>query len=224
MSLEIDFWDPAPAGALTTANGIPTPLLYGEGPDYIKSSRYDMLVLGNHAVPGKCTLRGSVELAVDEKKASGVDGAALTINGIRPARMDATIEIWTQRQWELFLKLVPRIWRKPNKRLKGKAIVDFGMALDLNHPYAALWGITSVVVTGAGFPEPAGTRGAMQIPLHMRQFILPGKKVTATVKQSGVEFDEDPRLPPAKNQGGKPPHETDVGPTGPKPDRTPGSH
>lgn len=219
--LEIDFWDPAPDGALTSASGTPVPLLYGDGPTFM-SSPFDSLFLGNDPVPGKCTLRGGVELAIDEKKHGGVDGAALTINGVRPGRAEAQIEIWTQEQWEFFLELVPRIWRKPNKRLRGSAIADFGMALDIGHPYAKLWGFSSGVVIGAAFPEPGSIKGSMRIAIRLRQFISPGQKTTTTIKES--QFQEDERLPPAKNDGGEPPSKTDLGPSGPKPDRTAGSH
>jgi hypothetical protein len=194
--MEIPFWDPNPNTA--------------EGPTYALDV-WDTAFVGGVQLPGVCSVKGTPTLAFDKKKAGGVDGATITINGYLPGAVDLECLIWTAAQWAVMEEIAPKLWRKPNKKTSIKEL-----ALSISHPGFALWGISAAVVLGVSVPERGSIDGSKVIKFKCVEYVpTEAKSKTKTAKAAGVVPLAPQLNQPAANEAGPPPHKTDIHPGGP---------
>lgn len=194
--MAIPFWDPLPSIA--------------EGPTFAPDS-WDVITIGGQRLPGVAVVKGAPTLAFDKKKAGGVDGATITVNGYLPGPIEIEVTIWTDAQWTVMQEVADLIWRKPNKKTKAS-----DLALTLSNPRTDLWKNTSVVVLGVSVPEDGKVQGTKVIKIKCVEFVPqdPTSK-TKTAKAAGNIVPIAPQYDPSRNQPGKPPWETDIQPGGP---------
>jgi hypothetical protein len=180
-----------------------------EGQDYAENL-WDTVRLGGVLLPGICSVKGLPMLSFDKKKAGGVDGATITVNGYLPGPIDIECRMWTPSQWQLFVNYVaPKIWRRPNTGKTDPA----KLAKDIDHPALAVWGIRSVVVLGVSVIEPAGDPGVRVVRLKCVEHVAPKKSATVTPKGS-TNVPTDKHFQPASNEAGEPPSKTGIHPGG----------
>lgn len=230
----IAFWDsvatPSPAGAPqnigsagkglqgttigTDANGRPL-VISPEGPLYA-TSEWDQVWLNWQQLPGVCSAKGLPTLAIDKKKAGGVDGAAITVQGYLPGPIEIESLIWTPAQWDKWQEIIGFIWRTPAKKSK---ISD--LAIQISSPGLDWLGIKLAVILGVTPPEPGPIRGTRVIKVKSIEYVnLATYKKTA--KPAAKKAALDVHYRDSKNAGRKP-SLNDAGPTGPRPDRRGGA-
>lgn len=193
--MAIPFWDPVSGTA--------------EGPDYAPDP-WDTAFVGGVQLPGICSVKGTPTLAFDKKKANGVDGATITVNGYLPGAVDLECLLWTDSQWQIMQAIAPKLWRKPNKKTKIKEL-----ALSVSHPGLALWDINAAVLLGVSVPERGSIEGSKVIRFKCVEYVpTEAKSKTKTAKAAAV-VPIAPQLNPARNQAGDAPHKTDINPGGP---------
>ncbi len=191
--MAIPFWDPVP----TTAEG-----------DTLAFDPWDTVFLAGEQLPGICTVKGLPTLAFDKKKAGGVDGATITVNGYLPGPIDVECMMWTAAQFTEMQRIAPKIWRRPNKKKTSAK----ELAVSIAHPAFAVWGITDVVVLGVSVPEKGPVDGSKVIKIKCVEYVPTEAKSRTKTAKGTVPIA--PQLNPARNQAGAPPHTTDIHPGG----------
>jgi hypothetical protein len=188
----IDFWGPA--------NGF-------SGQPFL-SNPWDVVFFNGDPLPGKWSVQGLPTLAVDRKKHAGVDGAAITVNGYIPGPVELEGLLWTPDQWEFFQAKAPDIWRKPTKKAK---LSDLAVTID--HPALALWGITKVVVVGVSPPSDGPIKFSKIVKIKCLEYVALDKTTRTKTAQTATRVEQTPQhvFRPA-------PDETDAGIHGAAPD------
>jgi hypothetical protein len=182
----------------------------GEGPTYSPNS-WDVVFIDDEPLPGVSKIKGLPTLSIDKKKANGVDGATITVNGYLPGPIEIETTLWTVEQWEFFLVMVPKLWRRPNKKATFKEL-----AKTISNPATDVFGITQIVIIGISVPEDGPVRGTKIVRIKAHEYV-PSQKgnKTKTVKSGAkVAQTKEHRMP--ANAGGEAPSLTDTGPTGAK--------
>lgn len=192
--MALPFWDPVP----TTAQGN----LYADDP-------WDTVRLGGRYLPGICTVRGLPTLSFDKKKAGGIDGATITVNGYLPGPIEIDVLLWTQEQWALMQEIAPLIWTRPNKKSTAA-----DLAIAISHPGLGLWGQSGVVVLGVSVPEKGPIEGTKLIKIKCVEFVPVQKKPRTKTARAASNVKLTTPLDPAQNKAGEPPSKTDVHPHG----------
>lgn len=202
-----------PASAFAATNNlIPAPaeidwwgVTDGEGPTFMPNP-WDQAFFNGNPLPGKWTVQGLPTLAVDKKKHAGVDGAAITVQGYVPGPIEIEGLIWTRAQWNIFQVHAPNIWRKPTKKAKLSTL-----AVTIDHPGLALWGIAKFVVIGVSPPTDGPIKQSKLIKIKGLEYIaLDG--VTRTKTASAPIVPLATPLRPEKNSSlNRPPSATDTG-------------
>jgi hypothetical protein len=189
----------------------------GEGPTFMPNP-WDVAWFNGNALPGKWSVQGLPTLAVDKKKHQGVDGAAITVQGYVPGPIEIEGLIWTRDQWEFFQVFAPGIWRKPLKKAKLATL-----AVTIEHPGLALWGISKFVVIGVSPPTDGPIKQSKIIKIKGLEYVATDA-VTRTKTASAPIVPLAAPLQPSKNSSlNKPPSETDTGVHGAKVDNRGGS-
>ena len=183
---------------------------------------WDTVYLGDGLqLPGICKIMdGATEIGIDNKKPEGKDGATITVKGYRPGPFEISCTVWTSAQWDELTKVLDSIWRRPEKKVKGRTSVA-DVAIPIFHPALALYGIHSCAVTGVTFPSDGTFDGAKTIKIKCLENVPPGTKpqtrtaaLPSVVKpyQSGIS---DPAAPvnagPVKPSANR----SNLGPKGP---------
>jgi len=192
--MALPFWDPVGTGVF--------------GPLYAPDE-WDTVSIGGLQLPGICTVKGEPQLAFDKKKAGGVDGATITVNGYLPGPITIECLIWLPEHLRRMEEISSKIWTKPNKKTKAKAL-----AVPIKNPAFALWGITDVVVLGVSVPEKGPVWGSRVIKIKCVEYVeqKPGKTKTA---RSSIDFGPiNVHFNPARNEAGEPPSKTGIHPGG----------
>jgi hypothetical protein len=189
----LPFWDPVP----TTAEGP----LFPEDP-------WDVCILGGEFLPGVATVRGSPMLSFDKKKAGGVDGATITVNGYLPGPVEIDLMMWTAAQWAHFQVIAPSLWRRPNKKTKTS-----DLAISISHPAFDVWGITQVVILGVSPPEKGPLDGTRVVKFKCVEYVQQKAVSHTKSAKAGTVVPLDSHL--ARNSAGDSPAKTDIEPTGP---------
>jgi hypothetical protein len=191
----IPFWDPV----TTTAEG-----------DTFAFDPWDTVFLGGVQLPGICTVKGLPTLAFDKKKAGGVDGATITVNGYLPGPIDIEVLLWTAAQFAEMERIAPKLWRKPNKKTNAK-----DLAVPIAHPAFALWGITAVVVLGVSVPERGPVEGSKLIKIKCVEFVAQEIKAKTKTAKAASNVPIAPQLAgQPSNRAGDPPSKTGIHPGG----------
>jgi hypothetical protein len=193
--MAIAFWDPVP----TTAEGP----LFPEDP-------WDVCILGGEFLPGVVTVRGAPMLSFDKKKAGGVDGATITVNGYLPGPVEIDLLMWTSAQWVHFQAIAPNIWRRPNKKTKASAL-----AVSISHPAFDIWGISQVVVLGVSPPEKGPIEGSRVVKFKCVEYVAQASVSHTKTAKPGAVVPLAKEYDPARNRAGDPPSKTDIEPGGP---------
>lgn len=186
---------------LRTTDGI-------EGP-VIPPNPWDTVILGGESLPGVCVVKGTPTLAFDKKKAGGIDGATITVNGYLPGPIEIEVTMWTPEQFARMKQIAPKLWTKPNKKTAAASLKKA-----ITHPAFALWGITAVVVLGVSVPEKGPLEGTKVVKIKCVEYV-PTKAQNKTKTAPAVDFGAaDPNIVPPQNRAGDPPSKTDVHPLG----------
>jgi hypothetical protein len=192
------FWDPVATGYDAEIDHD----LYAPDP-------WDTVKIGGIQLPGLCSVKGEPTLAFDKKKAGGVDGATITVNGYLPGPVTIECLLWTPKQLAKMEEIAPLLWTKPNKKSTAKEL-----AKPIVNPAFALWGIASVVVLGVSVPEKGPVTGSRIVRIKCVEYVeTKAVKKTATAK-GAAKVPIAKELNPARNQAGPPPSQTDINPTG----------
>jgi hypothetical protein len=199
----IDFWDPS-----TAVDNDGAPMLNGSGPLY-SDNPWDVVFIGGNPIPGICKVHGLPTLAFDKKKKGGVDGATITVNGYIPGPIEIEVILWTQDQWDTFQALAGQIWRKPNKKTKAA-----DLAVTIDHPAFALWGINAVVIVGVSVPENGPIPQSKLIKIKCVEYVPTTNTNRTKTAKAPVPVKKDSRTSGVAN-GLEAPSETDLGPNGP---------
>ncbi len=226
----IAFWDsvasPAPAGASTGffGKGLNLPgtsigtdargkviTISPEGSLYAPSE-WDQVWLNWQQLPGKCSAKGLPMLAVDKKKAGGVDGATITVQGYLPGPIEIESLIWTPEQWDKWQEIIDFIWRRPSKKSKVSEL-----AVQISSPGLDWLGIKLAVVLGITPPEEGPVRGTRVIKIKSIEYLNLAKYVK-TAKPAPKNVALDLHLVDLKTVGRKP-SANDGGLAGPRADR-----
>lgn len=231
----IAFWDevasPAPAGASTGffGKGLTLPgtavgtdatgkviSISPEGALYAPNV-WDQVWLNWQQLPGKCSAKGLPMLAIDKKKAGGVDGATITVQGYLPGPIEIESLIWTPQQWTKWQEIIDFIWRKPTQR-KSKVSE---LAVQISAPGLDWLGIKLAVVLGMTPPEDGPIRGSKVIKIKSLEYVNLERYIK-TAKPAPKNVPLDTHLVDTKN-GVRKPSAGDGGPTGPRRDRRGGA-
>jgi hypothetical protein len=180
-----------------------TNIMYGiEGPDYSENP-FDCISLGGNRLPGIWSATAKPSVQIDIQKPQNYDGAALIIRGYNPAKnITLTGRIWTPSQWEIYQKIAPTFWAKPNKIsaqtvVLGKGgkvgvqqedkgqIVGQQKALSIVCPAlnAAPISIHTIVIQAPSSPEPDGVAGVMKIALIAIEYVAEPQAAKSATKQ-----------------------------------------
>lgn len=171
---------------------------------------WDIVTLGGQTLPGVCRVSGLPMLAFDKKKAAGVDGATITVNGYLPGPIEIDVLIWTEAQYVAMKEVAPLIWRKPNKATTAKRL-----ALSIVHPALTLWGITDVVVLGVSVPQDGPLQGTKLIKIKCVEYVPTKAKSKSRTAKGSSNAVLAPELVGGKNGPGEPPSKTGIHPSGP---------
>lgn len=114
-----------------------------EGP----RSEWDTVILNNLPVIGVAKVSASVDTGLDTQKAKGAKRAYIVDNGSSPIKFTITVELQPGELAEFARSTVPII-RPPSKN-GGQPKVQ------ISHPEAALWGVSSIKITSVNSSPPA---------------------------------------------------------------------
>jgi hypothetical protein len=192
-----------------------------EGPVF-PPNPWDTVSFGGDAkLPGVCKIKGLPMLAFDRKKAGGVDGATITVNGYLPGPIEVECMIWMPDQYKQLRSVVPLIWRKPNKKEKASEL-----AKPLIHPAVEPLGIRQVVILGVSVLEDGPLPGTkvMKFKCNEVNDVKAVSRTKSTKKKvENVGLAEPLQPASSKNEAGQSPMTTDTGPGGPAKQLAPGS-
>lgn len=189
--------------------------------DLYSANPEELVSIGKLKLPGISKFKAAPKVLIDLQKVNGKDGAVPVLRGYMPGPIEIETLIWTPSQWTVMQSVISAVWTKPgkiatNKISKGKAATLGAAAaqraaLDIDHPYATLFGIKSVVIEGISPPEEGPSPQTRLIRFHCIEYAPPSNKdATAVVKGSGpkVGVESDAALQP-KNKA-LAPSETDA--------------
>jgi hypothetical protein len=125
---------------------------------------WDTLVLGGVTWPGVCDITGGgLVRKIDVKHAKGQDGATITDEGLEPAKLDITLTVYNQTDWQLLQELLPTVW----PRKKGGERTP----LEIVHPKAALLGIRYIYLTEVPIPEFDKAKQLLTVTLKCMEYV-----------------------------------------------------
>lgn len=142
---------------------------------------WDMLVLGNFAMPGIWTVTGDVARDLDKKKSKGKDGQRIKDNGYLNAEIVLIGQMTDRDDWKVMINAMKDI----HPRKKGSATEP----LACEHPVLAFLGITNVYVQRISSPRIVD--GILEIRIAVLEW-LPKPKVKK--KPKGLPIAQRQRL------------------------------
>ncbi len=166
--MSLPFWSPGAADALEP------------GP-------WDVLRVGNTAMPGLSTVKPKRVTRIDSQESPGVDGASQVPLGRKPSEVDVTVRIWTADHLDRLEVLMRRVLTPASKAPQSPVKID--------HPALRLHGIGSMFVAEVDGPTPSQPAGVFELKLKFVEF-LPGKNVGVTKPKGDVSIvaaDKDTR-------------------------------
>lgn len=96
----------------------------------IATSLFDKVFFGSLPTPGVAEVDAKRERKVDEKDTPGVDGATVTIHGLKPADVTVRLLIWTPDQYKALRELWPLLMTPPYKTVvKTTTLHPIGIGL-----------------------------------------------------------------------------------------------
>jgi len=123
-------------------------------------------------------LKPTDSVKIDEREASGVQGATIGFNGRKLSRVAIKLRIWSPTQ---FARIEPFL-TEIRPRSKGGAPAPH----DYSHPILALWGLTSLLYLDCEGPTIPGVRGISYLTIRLIEFAPPPKKSVSAPITKGV--------------------------------------
>lgn len=162
---------------------------------------YDTFWLGTRQLPGECSLMvGDVaQLELNIKKGKGLDGARITVTGMKAGKFQLSCQIVTPEQWAEIQDVRDVYWRSPGKTSNLSQV-----AISVFHPALASVDVYSAVIDGWSPPQDGKVEGAKNVVISFVWSIYVPKKKNVT--KSSAAPAEDARKPAsAKLQNETPP-------------------
>lgn len=162
-----------------TASWIIAPEAHEEYADIEQRDPWSVAYLAGNRLPGRATVEGSTQRKIDVKNGPGLDGATMTHQGYEPAEVTITLLMWTEQQWADFERIIPQLQPKPGK--------PPAFPMGLEHPAAAVMGITRVYVEKVSLPKEGSVPGSREVQISCKQWVkAPAKVVTPKNAGSGL--------------------------------------
>lgn len=166
---------------------MPLPFWNPGAADALEPGTWDVLRIGDTAMPGLSTVKPKRVARIDSQESPGVDGASQVPLGRRPSEVDVTVRLWTAEHLDRLETLMRQVLTPASKAPQKPVKID--------HPSLRLHGITSMFVAEVVGPEPSHTAGVFELKIRFLEF-LPGKIIgVAKTKEdvSIIKADKDTR-------------------------------
>lgn len=188
--------DPAGSQDFTEDNGYGNNAMPANGVPYWAESAdaWNTLIIAGRRFPGIVKVGGKAfEVRADKKKKAGTSGEKLTKLGREVAEPEFTIQLWTKEHLDQYVEIVRLFTPRGSGQLPPPVTVI--------HPALAIYGVKSVQIMVASFPEMKDSGGLYEVKLKTREFVQarPGKVKTddATGSEFVKEFGEHQAVPKA---------------------------
>jgi hypothetical protein len=163
------------------------------------TSIWDRFVVAGRALPGVATVDGAKRVRLDERSASGSDGASLTHQGNDGAQVTVRLRMWTADQVEE--------WGRREKEFLARAGKSRPKPVVVYHPALAIHGIKSLFVKEVGLLRvQAG--GSGEVSIRFVEFLPPAQVGVSTPKAAIQQVPSVLNSPAA----GSPPSKRGAGP------------
>lgn len=114
-------------------------LPFWDSEDEGEASAWDECELGGVLLPGLSDVRVKPKRKLDVQEGSGTDYDSVADKGQRSADVKVVVRMWERAHWERWQdEVIPKIWPAAGKGKAGP--------LDIAHPRAALYRVTSFVI------------------------------------------------------------------------------
>lgn len=133
---------------------------WGDAPD-----AWDVPTLAGKALPGICTVKGTVGSRVDRKTIPGTNGQTFTHIGYEPADVEITCRVWMPAHLDTLKDIVALV--RP-KRAAPQPV-------DVHHPALALMSIGHALVLKISLPERDESNDTYVIRFTLREFTPTGQ-------------------------------------------------
>lgn len=163
---------------------------------------WDTFWLGTRQLPGECTLIvGDIaQIEINSKKGKGIDGARLTVSGMKSGKFRVSCQIVTAAQWAEIQDVVDVYWRNP-----GKVSNLSQVSVSVYHPALAFVKCYSAVIAGVTPPQDGKIEGAKNVLFEFVWSIYVAQKKNVT-KTAGPPARDPQKLAAAnKISNGTPP-------------------
>jgi hypothetical protein len=141
----------------------------GHWNDASSDDSWDTLFLAGQFMPGVAKVDVSVKSELDIKKPKGGKGATITDNGDPPCTLKIMLQLTTQSELNALAQMLPL--------LRPKAKNSVRPPVEIQHPNANFWGITSIIIESIDSPQPSAVDG-WTISMSAVQW-MPGPKSVA---------------------------------------------
>lgn len=125
---------------------------------------WDTVTLGDITLPGVAKVTGKIAMRKDRKRVGGKNGATITHLAYDPSPVSITLQLWTKDHWLSFKVLAGLI--RPRRTAP--------VAFDIQHPATAVYGIASVEIIDAGFPQQQGDSDIYAVEIKALEYFPPG--------------------------------------------------
>lgn len=148
---------------------------FWDSDDPEEGAAWDRCSLGGTQLPGSATVQCPTRRDIDAKKSPGSDGATFADKGRELAQITIELFIHTREEWELWQAVRPTI--EPRRLGGDKAPVA------IDHPKAALAGVSAVYVSGIEEGDPSAAKG-MTISIQCIEWAPAPKATKATTTRA----------------------------------------
>jgi hypothetical protein len=183
-----------------------------EGPPYPQDRRAQCQLAG-YALPGRAAVDGSAKKRLQVMKANGADGGALVERGYTPGELDIDLTMWTPEQWDTWQRILPVVFRKPNKLdLKDHKEQKTGAkqsdlettktsSVSIVNWKAQSLNIATVIVTQVGLPKE-NADGSVTVTIKCTEYVPPKKGAKAKPRKVVGANNDDIKQPEGQKFGG----------------------
>lgn len=148
--------------------------------DWTQDPDWEILFLGKHRMPGVARVEIKLPSGLDVQKAHGRKKARIRDVGLPPAEVSITLELLPGEEMAAFESVINTL------RPRGKAIAR--PSLQIHHPNAKLWGVSTVKIGTISSPQP-GPGGSFIVNIDAIEHVEAPTKI---------------KKPPAKAENGDP--------------------
>ncbi len=135
---------------------------------------WDALYITGHLAPGIVDdITVNREYKTDEKDGAGVNGASLTVQGVKLAKVSIKLKMWTRSHLQKIEQLIYSIFIKPKQT---KKVTPF----DFTHPILQMHGLRALQVVSVAGPTQPSDDGLQFVTLSCIEFAPPPPKPKAS--------------------------------------------